>query len=146
MVSASAKQNVLKVSRIKPERCSSVILRRALGNQPGEIGHVLAPHARREVISLRAVDRAVVLQQRRRRNAIQRGQSPFTTPVEIHDRQRPRQTGIDLGNRAVLPRFQDIRPADRMRHQHKGIGRHYLRDRAPLDLVEGEADGNSAVI
>ena len=52
MVSASAKQNVLKVSRIKPKRCSSVIFRRALGNQPGEIGHVLAPHARREVISL----------------------------------------------------------------------------------------------
>ena len=111
MVSASAKQKVLKVSRIS-RWCCGIIFRRALGNQPGEIGHILEPHARRAVISLRAVDGAVVLKQRRRRDAVQQGQSPFATPVEIHDRQRPRQTGIDLGNRAVLPRFQDIRPAD----------------------------------
>ena len=31
----------------QPERRRSVILGRLLGNQPGEIGHVLAPHARR---------------------------------------------------------------------------------------------------
>ena len=33
-----------------------------------------------------------------------------------------------------------------MRHQHQGIGRHHLRDRAALDLVEGKADRNTAVV
>ena len=46
MVSGLGEAECLEGLADQPERRSRVILRRRSGNQPGEIGHVLAPHAR----------------------------------------------------------------------------------------------------
>ena len=73
-----------------------------VGNEPRQIGHILAPHARIWVVTLSALYRAVVLQERRRRNDVKRSQLPLAAPVQIHDRERARQTGVCLVERAIL--------------------------------------------
>ena len=54
------------------------------------------------VVTLSALYRAVVLQERRRRNDVKRSQLPLAAPVQIHDRERARQTGVCLVERAIL--------------------------------------------
>src|SRR5262249_12331953 len=47
---------------------------------------------------------------------------------------------------AILLRLEDVRAKYGGRRQHHGIGRHHLGDRAPLHLIEGEADGHSSIV
>jgi hypothetical protein len=131
MVSASAKQKVL-----------SLLLGRPLWDQGPHIWNILKPHPSQDVVAFCTAYCAILLQHRGRRDAVHGRQIPFSPPVQIHDSDIARESGIDL--LALLVHL--ARAADLMHHQHQPLGRYLLCNSSAKHLVLDEPDRHAPII
>ena len=124
------------------ERRGRLIPGRGVGNEQSHVRDTLAPQACRWIKAVRGADRAVLGQQRRRRDAIEHREAPLASPVQIHSRDRRRQSrvALDAGIRDL------VGLADEMRFQSQAVRVQLVRNEAARRLIMDDPDRRSAII
>lgn len=103
------------------QRRLRVLPRRVRGDQPLDVGDVLAPEAGRCVVAFGGVDGAVGPQERRRRDAVEGREPALTVPAEIDLRQRAGERDVGLAL-AVPGRLDGVGTADLVDPQDEVLG------------------------
>ena len=124
------------------ERRRRLIPGRVVGNAQGHVRDTLAPQACRWIKAVRGADRAVLGQQRHRRDAIERREAPLASPAQIHSRDRRRQSRVALD--AGIRDFVGL--ASKMRFQRQAVRPQLVCNGAAQRLITNDPDRRPAIV